>query len=393
VKKRHKIRRYNKIYGGRGFHLYFTPIQIAILIVGLITLFAVGWTVAKAIGDRIENPPTKEELLPEMNEEPKPPQNEGEDTNVNEPENVIVKDLYKHISVNVAQDTPLLQQFISEAKNQGVNKVIFNGKDSNGLIHYNTSNPKSIQSGAVATTVDISNLNKVLSENGLGLVVSISAFKDNKIPLKFPETSVKYKNTQSRWLDNFANSGGKPWLDPSNPVAQSYITEIIDEIYNLGINDIIVNDFNYPNGVIGLNLANFTSGKDPTAMSNAINGYMGQLQTMAAAKGKDISFNIPLNELMAPTGVVYGANIIKPTNAVVDLSQGLASYNVIINNQPVVIDVNGLNTQDGKVIYYTQVINQLKAVLGENIKLTVIMLHADQIIMKDKIQDIDFIIK
>lgn len=397
MKKRHKIRRYNKIYKNRRINISFTPIQIIVFLAVVIVLFCVGWVVASTITERLLNPRSEEEILSEIEgnsgEDEQGKQNENNNVNEQNENEKATQDIYKIIDVSTIQSDTLLKQFIEDAKALNVNKILFNAKNSDGVLLYSSKNVTAISSSAIGANIDILKLSNTLKENKMELVVSVSAFKDHKVPLKFIESSVKYKNTKYRWLDNSAEKGGKPWLDPSSVFSQKYITEIIDELYSLGVNNIIVNDFCYPYNVKGLDLATFVSGNDPLSKKNTLATFMEQLQQNAKTKNKNISFNILLNELMTPSGIPYGEGTILPKNAVVDFSQNLGNYNILVNNTPTLLDANTLNTDEGKINYFTNLIEELKKKLPPDTNIVIIMLKNDHNLIKDKIKNITYIIK
>ncbi len=163
-----------------------------------------------------------------------------------------------------------LDAYINSLKNSGLNAVVIDFKDENGYLNY----PSSIAAVQNTNIVSRSQANaaqavKKLQASGIAVIARIYCFKDVIMPRADRTAAVHYSGTDSLWHDNDPAKGGKPWLNPYSAAATGYLTAVVKEVKNLGVNYIMLDGVQFPN--LNSGLATFDGEKTQGAPSrNAV---------------------------------------------------------------------------------------------------------------------------
>lgn len=127
----------------------------------------------------------------------------------------------------------------------GVTYVVIPLKDEQGYIYYASTLPAAVGS-VTATTVDAAAAARVFRDAGLVPVAQLCAFQDPKSPYTDRTMGIHYQNSEYFWLDAASDAGGKPWLDPYAPSAQSFMEGLMDEVRAQGFEHILLTGVQYP---------------------------------------------------------------------------------------------------------------------------------------------------
>lgn len=119
-------------------------------------------------------------------------------------------------------------------------------KVSGGSIYYHSSNYYAVQSGAVQSYMELSDIVSAISAEGYKTAALVSTFNDNTIPYTFPNMGYVTIDDGSQWIDNDLEAGGKPWMTPFSDPAVAYNTDIADEISAAGFDRVVCYDFIFP---------------------------------------------------------------------------------------------------------------------------------------------------
>lgn len=170
---------------------------------------------------------------------------------------------------------------ISRMKAAGATRCVFDLKDREGYIHYESANEYASQLKA-DTVIDLGLLTSKLSENGMVPVARVYTFMDQMISTLDRSTAVLYSGTDTRWLDSSAALGGKSWANPASSVMQKYLTDLTDEILSKGVKEIIYAGYSTPTGY-SLDKRDFGASMEQVLanMKNLLN----TLKSKASAKG------------------------------------------------------------------------------------------------------------
>ncbi len=136
---------------------------------------------------------------------------------------------------------------IAQMKQKGATHCVFDVKDLDGNIMYDSNNEYAKQLiGNIK--IDVKLIAEKMKQNNLVPVARIYTFMDKLISNIERTTAVMYAGTDTRWLDSSLALGGKPWANPANKIVQDYILDITEEIMSLGVTEIVFAGFSTPTG-------------------------------------------------------------------------------------------------------------------------------------------------
>lgn len=210
------------------------------------------------------------------------------------------------VSMEILTDATKLDAFIKDVKNQGVNAVTVTLKDDAGLIYYPSALPKVSQFGALAkNSKDLSAGISKLKENNLKIIGEITAFQDMTAAYGDRAMAVKYQNTETLWLDNFQEKGGKPWLNPYNAAARAYIASIASEAAGLGIDAVMVRGIQFPTGAT--EVATYP-GMNGATKEQALKTFVEELKSALSQKNAQLIVEIPAAAAAGNMAAEYSAS-------------------------------------------------------------------------------------
>ncbi len=215
---------------------------------------------------------------------------------------------------------------IRQMQAKGATHLVFDVKNADGYVHYNSQNRYASQLKADAQ-IDLKLVSDKLKAKGLTPVARIYTFMDKMISTVERSTAVMYMGTDTRWLDTSAALGGKAWANPASKTMQDYILAITDEVLAGGVKEIIYAGFSTPTGY-SLDKRDFGATTDQV-LANMKN-LIVTLQAKVSAKGGYSAWQIDYSAVM-PEGS-YAHYIIHPYQ--------LGAQNYILTARGGEIDVN-----------------------------------------------------
>ncbi|MBP5303553.1 MAG: hypothetical protein J6Z00_01490, partial [Clostridia bacterium] len=140
---------------------------------------------------------------------------------------------------------------IDEASKAGFTGVLFEIKDADGILYYSTSSATAKKNEAIASTAiskeDFKDFLNYCEKQSITCIPRMNCFKDKTAAYKMASARVLLQGEPKYiWLDNTAANGGKPWLNPYSPDAQSYLQDFIKELHDLGCKAICLDTVQFP---------------------------------------------------------------------------------------------------------------------------------------------------
>jgi len=165
-----------------------------------------------------------------------------------------------------------LTRFLNQAKEKGWNAVLIDFKDRSGTINYPSALPVAEKTGSAAKAYPASaDSVRALQEKGLLVIARIYCFQDPPAAREMRAAAVQYRQEGKLWLDQAAEQGGQPWLNPYAADAVKYLCGVVTEVSALGADYILLEAVQFARG--SLTSAYFTGEKAPGALSrNAVLG-------------------------------------------------------------------------------------------------------------------------
>jgi len=146
-------------------------------------------------------------------------------------------------------DTAAFDEFIAGVAQAGMNAVMVDIKNPDGQVLFASANQNANDWEAVVDNAfDLGELGERLDQEGLSLVVRLSAFRDEIAARGNHDYAVMWQGQDSgtMWLDNFAAMGGRPWLSPHSQGARAYLTDLALEAVEHGAVMVVLDDVQFP---------------------------------------------------------------------------------------------------------------------------------------------------
>ncbi|MDD3428391.1 MAG: putative glycoside hydrolase [Oscillospiraceae bacterium] len=309
-KKPIKVKRYKRSFSGSGDRRNWWRGVIGFGIF-LIVLFGVGWLVAKPgldiastmwynwkNGGDVSSSQVEPEVLPESQPQPQEP----EEPVVEEPVR-LTQGKWQSLTTQGMDSEENIRAVAKSCAQQGYTHALITFKDDSGKVYYNSAAAQSV--AAVAeNSVDAALIARVFTEEGVVPCAQISAFKDPIAPYSDRSAAIWYQNQEGfLWLDNAAEKGGKPWLNPYAASAQKYITDVATELAKSGYTEIVVDNLRFPGGYLASAGYGATNG---ITTADVLKNYAASLQQTLAQIGSTCWFNYSAQGLISGNEGAYG---------------------------------------------------------------------------------------
>ncbi|HEY9856323.1 MAG TPA: putative glycoside hydrolase, partial [Stenomitos sp.] len=132
---------------------------------------------------------------------------------------------------------------VKQMKPYGLNTVVFDVKDMDGVLAYDSNVPLANSSGSDKHAIirDIPKLVDRLHQEGIHVVARQALFHDDYMAQHRPDLALKSKNGKP-WREK----GKLVWLDPNNPEVRAYNIGIAKELVSMGVDEIQFDYIRFP---------------------------------------------------------------------------------------------------------------------------------------------------
>src|SRR5437868_391534 len=122
----------------------------------------------------------------------------------------------------------------------GGNAVVFDIKDSDGIVNIPFDNP--LASGQKHYIHDLAKFTRFLHSQNMHTIARIAMFRDEHLVTTHPELAVKSHRTGQPWREN----GKLVWTDPSNPKVQEYDIALAKFVAHSGVDEVQFDYVRFP---------------------------------------------------------------------------------------------------------------------------------------------------
>lgn len=302
-----KIKRYNRIYGGR------SPLQRVLR--GLAALFAVavlgfaGWSAYGPVMEYLEKLSDKEAAVSSSEQaSSSTPESAAPEEEESLPAAEPIQEAYQavYLPVSLLTNGAALDAALGQLP-AGTNAVLIDLKNAAGGVPYTSSLEAVQKAGAqLSGAYDLSAVCTKFAEKNLRVIGRMHAFRDPIAASKVENAGVKYMNTDMLWLDNSANEGGKPWLNPYSTEARGYLQSILSEAVAMGVTDILLDSVSFPTGYG----QQFSAYGDTAGVSkaDALSSFTAEMEKLAGESGANLSVYISALAALNDGELFYGGN-------------------------------------------------------------------------------------
>ena len=114
-------------------------------------------------------------------------------------------------------------------------------KGGYGSFYYSSGLTGAVSSASVDVAA-VDELIQYIRSMGFYMIAKISAFRDYDFGNRNVSSGLYMKSRAGLWMD----SGGCFWLDPTSANTIGWVTSIVNEIRNLGFNEVVLDNFRFP---------------------------------------------------------------------------------------------------------------------------------------------------
>jgi hypothetical protein len=173
--------------------------------------------------------------------------------------------------------------FLARAVEHGLDTIVLDAKDYDGLLTYPSKVPLAVESGATAGAPieDFGAAIKMAQKRGLRVAVRVSCFEDEHLAKARPNLSVQSKAGRAYPIG---------WLDPSNAGAQGYVLDLVKEALSFGPDEIQLDYVRYP--VLGIKNADFKLEARGLTKPRVIDDFVKRVHAVTQAHGVPLSLDV-----------------------------------------------------------------------------------------------------
>ncbi|MDD3192485.1 MAG: putative glycoside hydrolase [Oscillospiraceae bacterium] len=286
AKGQKKIKRYRRIYGGRSTLSKVMGVVLTFVI--LTGVACLGWALYEPVSQFLSGTmQAQEDLRPSqpmdttlsaVDSAPEQPQEPPQ------PETLDLSQMHGvYLPLSALQDAAALSQTLVSLKQQGVNCILIDAKNSQGQVLYQSANQTVAQVAAqIVGAVDLAQVTSLAADNGITVIARIYAFRDPLCPLVLKTAAVKYQDTEMLWLDNSKENGGKSWMNPYSEIAQMYVADLSLECIRAGCGAVMLDGVQFPTGY-SLELAGY--GAQTKSRQQVLSDFVVDMQELLEENG------------------------------------------------------------------------------------------------------------
>lgn len=131
-------------------------------------------------------------------------------------------------------------KIVQRWKEVGGNAVVFDVKDSDGLLNIAFDHP--LAGGRKPVIRDLPKLTRYLHSQGMHAIARVAIFRDERLVLSHPELAVQSKRSGQAWKEN----GKLVWTDPSQPKVQEYDIALAKKAAAAGVDEVQFDYVRFP---------------------------------------------------------------------------------------------------------------------------------------------------
>ena len=327
AKKMYKIKRSHSIYNNYGRRRVF--VRLASISVAVVLLAGLGWFLYTPAYNFImalnkPRPASSSLSTPSSSQSP-----QSESTN----QPIVISNIKSaYLPVEIAKDSGRLESFIASLKGSDINCVMIEMKDKDGLLNYKSK--FAVASSAMsAGAVEAKAIADKLLAAGIKPIALINVFSDQTYAYSNRNAAVKYQSSDYLWLDNYEESGGKPWLNPYSDEARRYNINVAKELCDAGFSAIAAANVQFPSGY-GQEQA--TYGTTTVTKNEILKQFMSELaQAISLVNAKCYQYLTAYDAIERPVSL-YDGNAILCDHAMIDMMPSVLPPGYAPNGAPLV---------------------------------------------------------
>lgn len=140
-----------------------------------------------------------------------------------------------------------LREAVNSAKEKGADAVCVELVQNGGAVYFKTLNQTAAKHKAIyGEALPLETIASVISSSGLKARAELSLLTDHIVSMGDRDYSYTFENSETIWLDNRLERGGRAWLSPFKSASREYLRSIVSEITSAGISTVVIKDLEFP---------------------------------------------------------------------------------------------------------------------------------------------------
>jgi hypothetical protein len=175
-------------------------------------------------------------------------------------------------------------RLLDKLAEHGMNAIVLDSKDTDGLLTYASKVPLAIETGATkeAPISDLPRAVRFAHDRGIRVVMRVSCFHD--------EWMQHHKGKEMSIRGKWGGIYPLGWLDPSNEMAHEYLIALAKEAMDAGVDEIELDYVRYP--VIGIKNADFKLDKIGKTKTEVVRDFVREMHAVTSARKVPLSLDI-----------------------------------------------------------------------------------------------------
>ncbi|HEY9898889.1 MAG TPA: putative glycoside hydrolase [Pantanalinema sp.] len=177
---------------------------------------------------------------------------------------------------------------VNQMKPHGLNTVVFDVKDMDGHLAYDSRVPLAVSTGASKGAIirDVPKLVDRLHRQGVHVVARQALFHDAFLAQRAPRLALKSKSGKP-WREK----GKLVWVDPNNPEVRAYNLGITKELLAMGVDEIQYDYIRFP-AMGAMQDINYSFDTTKTPKHAIITGYLKEAYQVVKPTGALLSLDV-----------------------------------------------------------------------------------------------------
>jgi hypothetical protein len=206
----------------------------------------------------------------------------GAEERIGLPKDGVLKGIYVRGTTAGGRGFPALLERVAA---HGMNAIVLDVKDYDGLLTYPSKVPLAVESGAVekAPIRSYARAVRFAHERGVRVIARVSCFNDQLMAKAHPGMAIRGVS---------GHPYRKGWLDPKSDRAQAYVADLVRESIDAGADEIQLDYVRFP--VLGMKNIDFglDTKKDPTAKVDVITSFVERIHQITRHHGVPLSLDV-----------------------------------------------------------------------------------------------------
>ena len=204
-------------------------------------------------------------------------------------------------------DEAYLREAVRQVRRKNCNSVVIDFKTAEGKLCYSSLQENAVLAKCALYDNDTVRLAlSTFKSSGIAVIARIFCFEDNSVATAVPELAVKYMNTDVNWLDGSDENGGKSWLNPYSKSVRDYLTAVVREISNFGINAFMLEALHFPDGE-NVSAATYPGEKSESRRNAVLKNVISQINGAIGEKGMLIFAQSAVDAMDSANNIYYGS--------------------------------------------------------------------------------------